>query len=288
MSAWISSAAFCHSPRGVGVLAQPGQPRPAVRRDPAHHLRRGEVLRLAAHLPDAAVRLAPVLERVLDLMLGHLPDPVIEPVPRPCVQVQGVEHRAPHVVLPLAVRGVADPDRPGALVSLQVLEHELVDVAPAVDAVDDLDVAAVALDHVGEEREVVAGLPLEAEREQAPERERRVPDPAVAVVPVPLAPRRLRQRCGRRGSDRAGRGEREALERERAAAEVRAPPVIGEVAPGQPVLPVMGGPGHPLVGVLVALRRLPAAPGQGHEAAVALAQQRAGPRARTLEADPDV
>ena len=50
---------------GLAVLAAScGEPRAAVDRDPAHDLRRGEVLRLAAHLPDAAVGLAPVLERL--------------------------------------------------------------------------------------------------------------------------------------------------------------------------------------------------------------------------------
>src|SRR5215469_10755077 len=151
------------------------------------------MLRLAADLPDPGVGLAPALQRVLDLMPGHLPNPLVEPVSGLRVQVEGVEDDAPHVVLLLLKGGVADADRPRALIAVQMLEHMLVEVAPAVDAVDDLQVAAVALDQVGDEREVVVGLPLESQREQAPERERRVPDPAVAVVPVPLSARRLRQ-----------------------------------------------------------------------------------------------
>src|SRR5215470_1699333 len=134
--------------------------------------------RLAADLPDAGVGLAPALQRVLDLIPGHLPDPLVEPVPGLRVQVERVD---------------ADADRPRALIAVQMLEHMLVEVAPTVDAVDDLQVAAVALDQVGDEREIVVGLPLESQGEQAPERERRVPDPAVAVVPVPLSARRLRQ-----------------------------------------------------------------------------------------------
>src|SRR5215467_10152586 len=143
--------------------------------------------RLAADLPDAGVGLAPALQRMLDLMPGHLPDPLVEPVPGLGVQVEGVEDHAPHVVLLLLVGGVADADRPRALIAVQMLEHVLLEVAPAVDAVDDLQAAAVALDQVGDEREIVVGLPLESQGEQAPERERRVADPAVTVVPVPLA-----------------------------------------------------------------------------------------------------
>ena len=83
------------------------------------------MLRGAADLPDAAVRLAPVLERVLDLVPGHLPDPLVEPVAGPGVQVEGVEHDAPDVVLLLGVGVVADPDRLRALVPVQVLERLL-------------------------------------------------------------------------------------------------------------------------------------------------------------------
>jgi len=38
------------------------------------------MLRLAADLPDAAVRLAPVFEGVLHLLAGQVPDPLVEPV----------------------------------------------------------------------------------------------------------------------------------------------------------------------------------------------------------------
>ena len=151
------------------------------------------MLAAAAHLPDAAVRLAPVIQRVLHLSLRHLPDAIVEPVPRPGVQVQRVKHDAPHVVLALTVRVVADADRLCALVAAQVLERLLDQLTPAVDAINDLQVPAVALNYLGEKREIVARLPLEAEGEQSPQRECGVPDPAVAIVPVALAAWRLRQ-----------------------------------------------------------------------------------------------
>ena len=170
------------------------------------------------------------------------------------VDVDRVEHRAPHVVLALVVGAVADAHRPGAVVAVQVVEDALVEVALAVDAVHDLELV-VALGDVGDEAEEVVGLPVEAEGVEAPQRERGVADPAVAVVPVALAAGRLGQRRGRRRDERAGGRERQALERERAALEVRAPRMVGEVAPGQPVLPVVRGPDQPLVRLVVGVRR---------------------------------
>ena len=231
------------------------------------------MLRLSADLPDAAVRLAPVFEGMLDLLAGDLPDPFVEPVARPGVQVDRFEHGPPYVVLLLLVGGVPDPHRARVLVSLQVVEHPFGEIRGAVDAVDDLQVAAVTFGQVRDEGEVVVGLPVEAQGVQAPEREGGITDPAVAVVPVPLPARGFWQGCGGRRGDGAGRGERQALERQRAPGEVAAPAVVGEVAPGQPVLPVMRRPSQALVGLLVALRRGLAAPGQRAEAGVALAQQ---------------
>jgi hypothetical protein len=62
------------------VIAKLGEPRAAVTRDPTEHLRGGEVLWLAADLPDPAVRLAPVDDRGLDLALEDRPHALIERV----------------------------------------------------------------------------------------------------------------------------------------------------------------------------------------------------------------
>ena len=64
---------------------------------------------------------------------------------------------------------------------------------------------AFLLDYLGQEREVVFGFPVEAECEHAPQGERSVPDPAIAVIPVPLAARGFRERRGGGGSDGLGR-----------------------------------------------------------------------------------
>ena len=217
----------------------------------------------------------------------HRPHAVVEPVAGPGVQVDGVQHRTPDVVLPLPVRLVADPDRPRALVALQVRQFCLGQVAAAVDAVDDLQVA-VPLGHVGDEVVEVRRLPVEVQRVQAPEGEGRVPDPAVAVVVVARAARGLRQRCGGRGGDRTGRRIAEPLEGQRAAGQVRLPRVVRDAPAGEPVLPVVRGPGQPLVRLLVGRRRLGVAPGQHAEPRVALLQQSPGHRTRTLETQPHV
>ena len=101
-----------------------GQPGAAVGGHPAHDLRRREVLRLAADLPDPAVGLAPVLDRRLDLAatrIGHSRSSspcratwcgcTPSRAPRPTRRA-GAGRSAP---LPIAHRA-------GALVALQVVE----------------------------------------------------------------------------------------------------------------------------------------------------------------------
>ena len=74
---------------------------------------------------------------------------------------------------------------------------------------------------------------------QPPQREGRVAHPAVAVVPVALAARRLRQRRRCRRDGRARRRVRQSLQRQRRALQVLAPAVVGEAAGGEPAAPVV-------------------------------------------------
>ena len=285
MSSLISSADRLPLLGLLGVLADLRQPRAAVQRHPAHELRGREVLGLAAHLPDAAVGVAPVGEGVLHLLDQDRPDPLRQVVARLGVQVERVEHGAPHVVLVLVVGAVAHPHRPGALVAGQVVERLLHQLGLAVDPVHDLELALLGLGHVGDEVEEVVGLPVEAQRVEAPEREGGVADPAVAVVPVALAAGRLGQRGGGRGDHRAGGRVGEALQRERAALQEAAPGVVRELAVVEPVLPVVGGPHQPLVGLVVALGRAVLGPRQRREQRVALLHQRPAGGARALDAE---
>ena len=59
------------------------------------------MLRLAAHLPDAAVGLTPCCDGRVDLLHDQRPHAVVEAVARAHVQADRVEQHAPHVVLPL-------------------------------------------------------------------------------------------------------------------------------------------------------------------------------------------
>ena len=268
------------------LTLEPREAGAAVDRDPAHELGGREVLQRAANLPDALVGLAPRGQRTLHLVDEDRPDALVEPVARLGVEVHRVEHRAPDVVLVLAVRVVADPHRPGALVPLEV-ELLLGELRPPVDAVHHLEVL-VALGDIGDEPEEVVGLPVEAEGVQRPQGEGGVPDPAVAVVPVAPAARRLRERRRRRGHERPRRSEREPLQGQRAALQVPSPRMVREVAPGQPVLPVVRRPHEALVGLVRGRRRRVLAPRQGAEAALALLEQRARRRPATFDADAEV
>ena len=75
-----------------------------------------------------------------------------------------VEDHPPDVVLALVVGAVADPHWPGAPVAGEVVEGRLLELALAVDPVHDLQ--RPLGDRVGEEGEVLEGLPVEAEGEQ--------------------------------------------------------------------------------------------------------------------------
>ena len=87
----------------------------------------------------------------------------------------------------------------------------------------------------------LARLLVEADHVQAPEREGRVPDPGVAVVPVALPAGRLGQRGGQRGDHRPGRLVGQPLERQRRALQGPAPGVVRERPPLQPAAPQVDG-----------------------------------------------
>ena len=291
MSALISSAMARHC---LGVLrpaVQLGQLGPAVQRHPAHDLARGEVLRLAAHLPDAAVGLAPVLDGLLDLLLEHRPQRLRNLLAGPGVQIHRVQHRTPDVVLHLVVGAVADPHRTGIVVSGQVMQLLLDQAALAANAIHHLKWMAlivVRAGHVGDEREEVVGLAVQAQRVEAPERECRVSDPGVAVVPIAFALRGFRQRRGARRQQRSGRRVGQPLQRQRAALQVRPPRVIREVADVDPLPPAFAGRPHLVDGLVVRLGRGMLRKAQCDKDVVALFQPRARPRLAALQPDAQV
>ncbi len=258
MSALISSAMRAPLLRVRLLALELGQLGAAVERHPAHDLAGREVLRLAAHLPDAAVGFAPVLDRLLDLLLEHRPQRLRNLLARLGVQVNRIEHRAPDVVLHLVVGAVADPHRARVVVAGQVVQLLLDQGAFAADGVHHLQrmsFTVVGAGHVGDEREEVVGLAIQPEGVEPPQRERRVAHPRVAVVPVAFALRGFRQRRGRRRQQRTGRRIRQALQRQRAALQVGPPRVVGEVADVDPLPPALAGLPHLVGGLFVGLRR---------------------------------
>ena len=204
------------------VLAQAREARAAVAGDPAHDLRRREVLGLAAHLPDAAVGLAPVRDRVLDLLARGSATST-----RAARRATSCAGRSSRAARPRrrAAAGRRRRCRPAPAARPRSRRGGRACARSssrlAADPVHDLQARpssspATSADEVEE----VVGLPVEAERVEAPEHERRVADPRVAVVPVALAAGRLGQRRRRRGDHRAGRRVGQALERQRAALQV--------------------------------------------------------------------
>jgi len=133
-------------------------------------------------------------------------------------------------------------------VALEVAQRRLVQAMAPVDPVDHLEGAvglelpAAGLDppHEG------AGFVSEPDPEQRVEREARVADPRVAVVPVPLAADPLREARRRGGDDGPGRVEAEELERQCRPVHHLAPPA--RVA-GPPEPPAPEGRGLPEPGL---------------------------------------
>ena len=153
------------------------------------------------------------------------------------VEQDRVEHGAEDVVLALVEGAVADPHRARAGVAGEVVARRLGQVAPAVDPVHDLQRAVLGRLDVGDELHELVGLPVEVEPVQRLQREGRVAHPRVAVVPVALAARRLRQRRRQRGDGRAGRHVRQALDRERRALDRVAEAVVGDARAAEPGAP---------------------------------------------------
>ena len=145
------------------------------------------------------------------------------------MQIHRVQHRTPDVVLALVVGAVADPHRARIVVAGQMMQLLLDQRALTADGVHHLQQVAftvVRAGHVGDEREVVR-LAVQAQRVQTPQRERRVTNPGVAVVPVAFALRGFRQRRGAGRQQGSCRRIAQTFECQCAALQVCPPRVIG-------------------------------------------------------------
>src|SRR5205823_3673849 len=135
-----------------------GDARASVQRHPGHDLAEHEVLRLLARLPNAQVRLAPVRRGPVHEMLQHLPHAFGHGVMAP-PDVDGVEQLAVDVELKLLGRAIAHAHRPRNAEPVEILEHQLGQVAPAIHAVHDLHVTRVGPPtHPLEELQIMYGV----------------------------------------------------------------------------------------------------------------------------------
>ena len=239
----------------------------------------------AADLPESLVRFPPVRDGGLDLTYQHRPPAVVQPVAGTSVQIDRVQQDAPDVMLALIPGAVADANRPGAVIARQVIKSLLGQFPLAADPVHDLQVG-ILFGEVGEEVEEVVGFPVESQRVQAPEHERRITQPGVAVIVVTVPAGGLRQRRGRRGQQRAGGRVDQALERQRGPLQVLAPRMIWEIAPADPPVPEIRCDGQPLMSLGEGLGRGAVSPGQCAEDL--LSGPQAVPRDRPRALEPQV
>ena len=184
MSAQISSRSSRHSlHRAVEAEFLHATDGP-VGRDPGHQLRMGEMLRTAPDLPDSLVRFAPPLRDDLHQRLLQRPGAGPAAVPGGPRLIQGVHHLAVDVELELIDGLIPDPHRvpviPGQPVRQVFRQPPL-----AGHPVHDLHLGRVAGDRPQQPSAPIPRLLLEPRVHQRLQGDRRVPQPAEPVVPIP-------------------------------------------------------------------------------------------------------
>ena len=161
-----------------------------------------EVARTASHFPDALVRLSPDFLEVRDQRPLQRPGRLAGGETGAARDVKGVEHFAIDVELELLDRPVADLDRSRAFVARQPGNFIFLKPSLARDAVDNLQVVWRA-SHCAQEPFVPRlRLVEKASPDQRIKGERRVPKPAVSIIPIARAAQLFGQRR-RAGGDNA-------------------------------------------------------------------------------------
>ena len=195
--------------------------------------------RWAANLPDAVVGLVPHVLEMFEQRLLQLP----------CVgrrrqvgfarRVQGVHDLAVDVELALRDRSVADAHGPALFVAGQPRHFELGQAPLAGDAVHDVQLLGQAGGSAQQPCAPGGRLVAIAGVEERVQRQRRIANPTVAVVPIAWSAQRLGQRRRRRRDDPARRRERQQLQRDQRAPDGVAPFIVvaGEAARLAPFAP---------------------------------------------------
>src|SRR5665647_1636158 len=146
---------------------------------------------LAADLPDAVVDVVPVLlDETHERPLQRPREGILGDAGLPGL-VERDHDLADHIPLELIDRGVAHPYRRSALVAGQRVQLAFGQVPLARESVHGLDVRGIAGDGAQQPVAPVLGFVDVRVDEERAERQRRITQPDVAVVPVALAPELL-------------------------------------------------------------------------------------------------
>src|SRR6266516_3658830 len=173
--------------------------------------------RITACLPESLIRLMDVRGNERHQVFDEGPLFRVEFSAQGRSQMRPVDELAMNVDLALLIGGIANAYGPAAATTLEVLQGLLVEPHFRADAVHNLDLAGPLATHQLEKSAEALRFAAVAEDGQRVEREARIAQPAIAVIPVPLAADPFRQRGGRRRHDRAGRRIGQQLQRQRAA-----------------------------------------------------------------------
>jgi hypothetical protein len=183
----------------AGGAKDPDRP---VDRDPRHDLAEDVMPGRGTALPNAVVRPLPALEHVLDHPADERAPVAAEASTQGFVQARPVEHLTVDVELVLGIRRVADPDGSAPFVAVEVAQGVLDQLPCVVDRVHDLQARGRAGARRLEKGAEAAALTAIPERRERVQHEGPVAKPAVAIVPVLIASRLLRQRGGWCGDER--------------------------------------------------------------------------------------
>src|SRR5438874_1650363 len=162
------------------------------------------MLALPLEFPDTVVGFTAQLPDAVGQSFDHVPQLGGDEPTLALVDGHAVDHRAEDVELPLAGGTIADAHRPSAVVAGQVLEERFGKVRVAVDAIEDLHRKVVVVGAVADPVDEVDGLLREAGAKEGRDPIGRVPEPAVAVVPVAIPAWVFRDGGGRRRAQGAG------------------------------------------------------------------------------------
>ncbi len=223
-----------------GHVAGEAEPLPEtpgpVKGNPCHGLGVHEVAGTVADLPDAAVRLPPVVGHEVGEAGEVRPLGAHDVVTEGFAGAQAVEQLAVAVELQLPLGTVADPHRPRPAVALDVIDLSFGEVGLAADAVEDTQRHAAGGGRFAHPPGPQLGFGGAAELVQGVEGEAGVAQPGIAVVPIAHAADLLWQRRGDRRHHRPGGCVGQELEGDRRPHHLVAPrPLVADA--GHPVPP---------------------------------------------------